>query len=110
MSEREVISRLKEHLQYCINHHGHINGRDKCYCINYIKDFIGLKKREAEKFYRDNVLYKDTIKSEKIEGTEYIRFLDGELVVKTEKCGTLNISCCNIDDLFTELKIIGGVV
>ena len=71
---------------------------------------MGLKKKEAERFYRDNVLYKDTIKSKKLEGTEYIRFLDGELVVKTEKCGTLNISACKIDTLFAELKVLGGVV
>lgn len=110
MSEQEVISRLKEHLQHCIQHHGQISSHDKAYCINYIKDFTGKKKKDAEIFYREQVLYKDTIKSEKFEDTEYMRYLDGELVVKTEKCGIFNISACKINDLFKELQMVGGVI
>lgn len=110
MSEQEVITRLKEHIQHCINHHGQISSRDENYCIAYIKDFLNLKKKEAEQFYRDNILYKDTVKSEKIDGTEYMRYLDGELVVKTEKCGILNISACMINDLFKELQMVGGAL
>ena len=110
MSEQEVISRLKEHIQHCLNDHGRITKYDKGYCIRYIMDFTGKKKKDAEKFYREKVLYKDTVKSEKFEDTEYMRYLDGELVVKTEKYGTLNISACKINDLFKELQMVGGLL
>ena len=62
MSEQEITSRLKEHLQHCINHHNHINKNDRNYCIRYIMDFTGMKKKDAERFYRDNVLYNGTVK------------------------------------------------
>ena len=110
MSEQEITSRLKEHLQHCINHHGRITKHDKGYCINYIKDFTGKKKKDAEKFYRDKVLYNGTIKSEIFDDMEYTTYMDGELLIKTEKCGTFNISACNINDLFKELQMVGGVV
>lgn len=113
MSEQEIASRLKEHLQHCINHHGRITKHDKGYCIQYIKDFTDKKKitkEDAEKFYRDKVLYNGTVKSEIFDDMEYITYMDGELLIKNKQCGTLNISVSKIKDLFKELQLVGGVV
>ena len=110
MSEQEITSRLKEHLQHCINEHGRISKYDKGYCIQYIMDFTGMKKKDAERFYRDEVLYNGTVKSEIFDDMEYITYMDGELVIKNKQCGVLNISADKIKDLFKELQMVGGVV
>lgn len=106
MSEQEITSRLKEHLKHCINHHGRINNDDRGYCIRYIMDFKQCNKAEAEELYKE-VLYKDTIKSEIFEGTEFYRYMNGELVIKTQNCGMLNISMENIPKLIKELERLG---
>ena len=110
MSEQEIVSRLKGHLQHSINDHGRINKYDKGYCIQYIMDFAGMKKKDAEKFYREKVLYKNTVKSEKFNDMEYTTYMDGELLIRNKQCGVLEISVDKMDDWFKELRMVGGVI
>lgn len=55
MDKKEVIARLKEHLLYCIRHHGIVNNKDKEYCIRYIKDFLLIDRKQAKEFYKQNL-------------------------------------------------------
>ena len=55
MDKNEVIKRLKEHLLYCIKHHGSVKSTDKEYCIRYIKDFLFFDRKQAKEFYEQNI-------------------------------------------------------
>ena len=56
MGKKEVIARLKEHLQYCKNDHKKIKNTDKNYCIRYIMDFLSVERAEAVQIYQSEVL------------------------------------------------------
>lgn len=55
MDEREVIYRLKEHLEAKKKQRGFNNITDFYFCINYIMDFLFLDREQAEEFYKQNI-------------------------------------------------------
>lgn len=56
MGKNEVIRRLKDHLSYCIRHHGVVKSTDEEYCIRYIKDFLFIDRKEAKEFYEQHLI------------------------------------------------------
>ena len=56
MVKSEVVKRLKEHLLYCIKHHGSIKHTDKEYCLRYIMDFLFVGRVEAKRIYECEVM------------------------------------------------------
>ena len=56
MGKSEVVKRLKDHLSYCIRHHGKIKSSHKEYCIRYIMDFLFVGRVEAKRIYESEVV------------------------------------------------------
>lgn len=56
MGKNEVVKRLKDHLAYCIQHHGKIKSAHKEYCIRYIMDFLCVGRVEAKRIYDCEVM------------------------------------------------------
>ena len=55
MDKNEVIYRLTEHLKAKKRQRGVNNKKDVYYCINYIMDFLNLDRKQAKKFYKENI-------------------------------------------------------
>ena len=56
MDKKEVIKRLKEHLQYKTRRNPKITKFDKYYCLNYIMDFLFCDRETAKEIYTNEVL------------------------------------------------------
>lgn len=56
MSKKEVIKRLKDHLQGKLSRNNRICKDDKCYCINYIMDFLFCDRETATHILENEIL------------------------------------------------------
>lgn len=72
MTEPEVITCVKNHLQGRFNQIPQLTKQDKAYCIRMIMDFLPyMKKSDAQKFFEENILKDLTFDSTDISGIKY---------------------------------------
>ena len=105
MNEQEVISRLKEHLQYCFNKDKEtITKRDRAECIKMIMDFFPhMKKNDAEIFFRDNIIKDLKLISNEFAGVTYTSDGIATNIVSSADGQNINIYKENIKEFATEL-------
>lgn len=108
MSEQEVISCVKGHLQARFNKSGNITKSDKSKCVDMIKDFLPyLTKKDAEKFFRDKILKGITFDSADISGIKYVQGDCGTWVHISGLNAKLHIEADNIILFAQELLKVG---
>ena len=56
MDKNELVKRLKEHLKNKIAPNGKISKDNKCYCLNYIMDFLFCDRKTATYILEHEIL------------------------------------------------------
>ena len=107
MSEKEVISCIKNHLQGRFNK-GMLTKQDRKYCVTMIMDFLpGMTKKEATEFFRKHILKDLTFDSTDISGIKYVKGDGGAWVYLLGFNVKLHIDEDNLISFGTELCKIG---
>lgn len=108
MSEQEVITCVKNHLQGRFNKQKTLTKQDKRDCITMITDFLPhLSRKQAQEFFNENILKGIVFDSTDISGIKYVQGDCGTWVHLTLLNAKLHIDADNIILFAQELLKVG---